>query len=272
MNPSRAASRSGERRGAARRRLDAVSGLLYRGLRLAVDRIHSFRAAVGVFLIAGVLVAGAGTAIFTGLAEVVREGSLQPFDDAVMQWAAAHRVPWIERVFIEITALGTGTVVISIVGVSAMFLWLTRHRYSSALLLASTCGGLIVNNVLKLIFMRERPQFFEWVAHASSSSFPSGHAMSAAIVYGTVGYLAARLQRRRWARWLTLGVAFVLIVLICASRVYLGVHYPSDVVAGLVLGLAWAGFCMATLEALQVLGARRSPQVQQDEEPAPPAT
>lgn len=271
MSASTSTSRSGERRAAARRRLDAFSGLLYRGLRLAADRMQSFRAAVGVFLIAGVLVAGAGTAAFAGLAEVVREGSLQPFDDSVMRWVAQHRIGWVERMLIEITALGTGTVVLSIVGVSAMFLWLTRHKYSSALLLASTLGGLIVNNVLKLIFMRERPQFFEWAAHASSSSFPSGHAMSAAIVYGTVGYLAARLQRRRWARWLTLTVAFVLIILICASRVYLGVHYPSDVVAGLVLGLAWAGFCMATLEALQVLGARRSPQVQQDEEPAPAA-
>jgi len=264
--------RSGERRTSDRRRFDIVSGLLYQGLRLSTDRIKSFRAAVGVFLIVGTLIAALGTALFASIAEFVREGSTQAFDDRVMSWMGQHRFGWLERILVEVTALGTGVVVLSIVGVSAMFLWLTRHKYSAALLLVSTTGGIILNNVLKLFFMRERPQAFEWAANASSSSFPSGHAMSAAIVYATIGYLAARLQRRRWARWLTLLLAFVLIILICASRVYLGVHYPTDVLAGLVLGLAWAGFCMATLEAVQVLGARRTVQIQKDEEPAPAAT
>ena len=263
---------SGERRSGSRRRFDVASDLLYRGLRFSLSRVRSFRAAVGIFLIAGAIVGILGTALFARIADFVREGSTQAFDDRVMTWMGQHRIIWLERTLVEITALGTGGVVISIVGVSAMFLWLTRHQYSAVLLLFSTIGGIVVNNVLKLIFMRERPQVFEWAAHASSSSFPSGHAMSAAIVYATVGYLAARLQKRLWARWLTLSFAFVLVILICASRVYLGVHYPTDVLAGLVLGLAWAGFCMATLEAVQVLGARRSVQIQKDEEPAPEAT
>ena len=263
---------SGERRSGSRRRFDVASDILYRGLRFSISHIRNFRTAVGLFLIGGAIVAVIGTALFAKIAGIVREGSTQAFDHGVMAWMGENRIPWLERVLIEVTALGTGTVVISIVGVSGMFLWLTRHKYSAALLLFSTVGGIVVNNVLKLIFMRERPQVFEWAAHASSSSFPSGHAMSAAIVYATVGYLAARLQKRRWARWLTLTFALVLIILICASRVYLGVHYPTDVLAGLVLGLAWAGFCMATLEAVQVLGARRSVQIQKDEEPAPDPT
>ena len=259
-----------ERRDEQRGRLHLASDLLYKGLRLSTDRIQSFRTAVGVFLIAGGLVAIAGTWAFAIMAQYVEKGATQAFDERVMAYMGAHRVAWIERSLIEITALGTGLVVIVLVAVAATFLWLTRHKYSAALLLTSTIGGLILNNILKLMFDRERPQMFEWLAHASSSSFPSGHAMSSAIVYATIGYLAARLQRRRWARWLTLLLAFCMIVLICVSRLYLGVHYPSDVAAGLVLGLAWAAFCMAALEAIQVIGRRRSAQMAQDEEPAPP--
>lgn len=99
-----------------------------------------------------------------------------------------------------------------------------------------------------------------------SSSFPSGHAMSAAIVYGTVAYLAARLNTRAWARWLLLVAALFIIVLISFSRVYLGVHYPSDVIAGVSIGLAWAGFCMAALEAIQKFAPRRAPETLAAEE------
>jgi undecaprenyl-diphosphatase len=93
--------------------------------------------------------------------------------------------------------------------------------------------------------------------------------MSATIVYSTVAYLAARLHKRAWARLVTMSIALLLILLIGMSRVYLGVHYPSDVLAGIIIGLAWAAFCMATLEGIQRFAERRAPQVKQDEEPAP---
>ena len=96
--------------------------------------------------------------------------------------------------------------------------------------------------------------------------------MSAAAVYGTVAYLAARLQKRYVHRVITLVAAFILIVLIAATRLYLGVHYPSDVLAGIIIGLAWASFCMATLEAIQVYARRRKPDILAHEKPAPKAT
>jgi undecaprenyl-diphosphatase len=97
--------------------------------------------------------------------------------------------------------------------------------------------------------------------------------MSATIVYSTVAYLAARLQKHAWQRWLTLSLAAVIIVLISASRLYLGVHYPSDVLAGGAIGLAWAAFCMATLEAIQRFAEHSMPDIQKQEKPAPePAT
>ena len=96
--------------------------------------------------------------------------------------------------------------------------------------------------------------------------------MSATIVYSTVAYLAARLAKRRLERWIVMSLAAVVIVLISTSRLYLGVHYPSDVLAGAVVGLAWAAFCMATLETIQKFSRRRNPEIQKDEKPAPPAT
>jgi undecaprenyl-diphosphatase len=90
------------------------------------------------------------------------------------------------------------------------------------------------------------------------------------VVYGTVAYLAARLQQRPASRVLTLISAATIIVSICASRMYLGVHYPSDILAGVMIGLAWAGFCMAVLEAAQIYARRNAPQLLADEAPAPP--
>lgn len=245
-----------DRRWAPRGRFEAKRHLLYAALRATRRVVHDVRLAVGIFLIAGVLVALAGTWGFVEVALEVQKGSTQPFDDSVMRFMAANRVPWLERAMVQITALGTGIVVFTIVGVAAIFLALTRHRYSATLLLVATLGGVLFNTLLKLSFDRPRPRIFPWITPVVSSSFPSGHAMSAAIVYATVAYLAARLMVHRWARWLMMSLALVLILLIGASRVYLGVHYPSDVLGGFVIGFAWAGFCMASLEAIQLYARR----------------
>ncbi|MEJ7811410.1 MAG: phosphatase PAP2 family protein [Gemmatimonadaceae bacterium] len=245
-----------ERRHKARGHFDFLTDALYATLRALGRRAMGFYTAFGIFLVVGIVVAVAGTFAFAKLAGDVRSGSTQAFDDSVMTWLGTHRIAWVERSLLEITALGTGLVVLTIVGVAALFLALTQHRYSAFLLLLATGGGIVLNSILKLTFARPRPQAFTWVTHASSSSFPSGHAMSSAIVYFTVAYLAARLEPRVWQRALTMFVALALVALICISRLYLGVHYPSDVLAGVIIGLAWAGFCMAGLEAARVLSER----------------
>ena len=243
-----------------------------RWLRVAFGRAHTIVGGIGIFLVAGLLIAIAGTAAFVALASEVREGDTQGFDEAVIKWMGAHHSPLVDKVMIEVTALGTGTTVLMIVAIAALFLTLTQHKYSAILLLVATTGGLVLNGVLKLGFERPRPSIFVPVVHTVSSSFPSGHAMSSAIVYGTVAYLAARLHRRRWARWLVMMFALVVIALISLSRMYLGVHYPSDVLAGVIIGLAWAGFCMATLEAIQRYALRRAPRILEDEQAAPDAS
>jgi undecaprenyl-diphosphatase len=239
-------------------------------LRFIRAHVQNAYAVFGIFLLSGATLAFICTWTFAKIAGRVRSGATQAFDDAVMRWMAQHQTPMAQKAMLEITALGTGTVVAMIVFVAGTFLWLNKHKHSALLLLAATFGGLILNNFLKMGFNRPRPKIFEWATYAVSSSFPSGHAMSSVIVYGTVAYLAARLQQRAASRALTLGVAAVIILLICASRMYLGVHYPSDIAAGLIVGLAWAGFCMAVLETAQLYAKRNAPQMLKDEAPAPP--
>ncbi|HEU4565699.1 MAG TPA: phosphatase PAP2 family protein [Gemmatimonadaceae bacterium] len=255
-----------ERRHEARGHLHFAWDLLYRVLRFIGRQAGSFHKALGAYVVGGILLAVLGTWAFAKFAGRVEAGHTQAFDDAVMRWLATHRIAWLQQSLLEITALGTGLVVMTIVAVAALFLALTRHRWSALLLLVATAGGIILNNVLKLAFDRPRPRVFEWGTTAMSSSFPSGHAMSATVVYATVAYLAARLEKRRWQRVLTMLVAFLLIILVSASRLYLGVHYPSDVLGGTVIGLAWAGFCMAGMEAVRVFAKRFRPRELRHEE------
>ncbi len=260
---------SDERRSQHRTGWSRAAGPLYGPLRTAFKRADSVVGALGIFLVAGFVIAALGTIGFVEIAEHVRSGSTTGFDDSVLVWIGQHRSVRMDAVMLEITALGTGTVVLMIAALSALFLSLTQHKFSALLLFVATAGGIVLNGILKFGFHRPRPHIIPWGTNAVASSFPSGHAMSAIVVYGTVAYLAARLHERRWARWLTMFFAVVVILFICYSRMYLGVHYPSDILAGLLIGVAWAGFCMATLEAVQILIKRRAPGAASTEKPAP---
>jgi len=260
---------SSERRAGARSHSALLTNLLFRGLRAVGVRAGRFYTAVGIFLVVGVVIALAGTLAFAELGEYVRSGGTQAFDVAVLQWLGAHHTTLLTAAAVELTYLGTGTVVLMIVGVAALFLWHTEHKHSARLLLAAVAGNIILNGALKLVFHRPRPSVFAWQTVAVSSSFPSGHAMSATVCYGTVAYLVVRLQKHHWSRLLTSVGAVVLILLICGTRLYLGVHYPSDVLAGILVGLAWASFCMATLEASLVIARRRAPRDVVEERRAP---
>lgn len=262
--PSPAPADTGpERRSAAGRPPSAGQSALLAALRHAarplsgtpVDRV---RRALGLVVLAGLGVTVGGIALFAWVAARVTGGRTQAVDDAVLRWIGAHRIGWVEALAVEVTFLGTATVVLVLAGVAGLFLVLLGRRTAAVLLGWSTAGAVVLNNVLKLAFDRPRPQLFDWGTHAHTTSFPSGHAMSSAAVYGTVAYLAARLARRRWARATIYACAVVVITLVCLSRLYLGVHYPSDVVAGALLGVAWAAFCTAALEAAGRLARRRA--------------
>ena len=112
-------------------------------------------------------------------------------------------------------------------------------------------GGSIAGTLLKQIFGRERPEVVPHLVQVDSLSFPSGHAFNSAIVYLTLGALLARTEQRRAAKVYILACAFLLAVIIGFSRVYLGVHYPSDVVAGWCAGAAWAAASATLARRLQ---------------------
>ena len=254
-----------ERREEPRGRFRVAQDLVFTVLRAIARHASSFYTALGIYLVAGAVIAVFGTWLFAELAGQVQSGATQRFDDSVLRWMAVHRVRWIERSLLEITALGTGLVLATMVLVAALFLSLTEHRFSALLLLVSTGGGLVLNSILKASFDRARPEIFEWGTQTMSSSFPSGHAMNSAVVYGTIAYLLAHLEKRRWERLATMLVAFSLVAVICVSRLYLGVHYPSDVLGGVVIGLAWAGFCMAGLGVARVFARRfRAPVIEHE--------
>jgi undecaprenyl-diphosphatase len=250
-------------RGRARVLWDATFGIV----RWMAAHAHNAYTTFGLLILGGLTIAVFLSFGFARIAAKVVEGDTTGFDETAMRFMGEHQIPWISNMMVEVTMLGTGIVVAMMVAISALFLWLYDYKNSATLLMVTTLGGLLLNTVLKMGFDRPRPQFFEWGTHAMTSSFPSGHAMSAAIVYPTVAYLAARLQKSHWARLLTLTAAAALVLLISFSRVYLGVHYPSDVIAGVIVGLAWSAFCMTTLEVSQVYAKRNAPALVEGEHP-----
>ena len=229
--------------------------------RLVAEHVRGFHAAIGALLIAALAVIVVCVAFFVVLANVVLAGGTQAFDDAVLLWMNQHASPELTDVALNVTALGAGMVVWLVVIVASVFLWASRHRWSVALLWVSILGSGLINSVMKLFFNRPRPQLFPWRApYAGLSSFPSGHSMTSMVCYATLAYLVARLEPNRFLRRFTFVVTGLLVVLIGLSRMYLGVHYPTDVLAGFTMGLAWASFSALGLEALRYF-RRRKPEV-----------
>ncbi|OAN58143.1 phosphatase PAP2 family protein [Sphingomonas sp. TDK1] len=155
---------------------------------------------------------------------------------------------WLLQSAIDISALG-GYTVLWLAGAGTLIFLFAFGKRSEALLLGgSLVGASTINALLKIFLHRPRPDVVPHLAHVSSASFPSGHAMISAAVYLTLGMMVAQTQTSRWARAYLLGFSVLLVLLIGCSRVFLGVHWPSDVLAGWCFGAIWA-LCMFALNA-----------------------
>ncbi|HEX9106020.1 MAG TPA: phosphatase PAP2 family protein [Longimicrobiales bacterium] len=260
---SNGALRAAAERRLRRRRLRHVGNTLYGTLRFVAEHVQGVYSAYAAFLSIA-FVGAAALAAFVGVAKVVLEGFAQPWDDSFLRWIAAYRTPFLTRIALQVTQLGTGIVLAMIVLIGSSFLWLTRHRHSSYLLLASYFGAWLLNNVLKDVFERPRPLVVSPLAATATWSFPSGHAMTSIAAYGCIALLVTRLEDNGATRAFTWFLAVVVVLLIGASRLYLGVHYPSDVIGGFAAGLAWVAFAAAGMTALQFF-ARRAPAIHEDE-------
>ena len=217
------------------------------GLRLA--RLHSL---IGLALLFSLGLFALGLWGFVRIAESVLEGQTAEFDTAVLRWLDQHATPMLDRLAIEVTALGSGLVVTVIVLALSGVLWQVKRRYLAILLWLTTGGSVLLNAILKLSFDRPRPRVFEWRVHYPvTSSFPSGHSMTAAVVYLTVAIIIFRTGSNRKLGLIALLCAAVLMLLVGLSRLYVGVHYPSDVVAGYAAGIGWTGFCSAAVNLMR---------------------
>ena len=184
---------------------------------------------------------------FAALAIDMTEGETATFDQMV---TVMFRVPsdlsqaigpaWLTSAMIDLTALGS-VAVLTLVSVLAVAFLLFRGRQRLAVMMAgATLGGAVLSVVLKDLFARPRPTIVPHLVDVNTLSFPSGHAINSAIVYLTIALVMARNFEDRATRVFILASATVLVFVIGVTRVFLGVHYPSDVLAGWMVGSAWA--------------------------------
>ena len=222
-------------------------------------------------LIAGFILSLVFIWAFGSLASEMIEGDTSGFDKAIVLGLRhpsdlAHPIgpAFLKTAMIDITALGSETV-LALVAIMAVAFMLLRHRARQALLLAAAIGGgAILSGIMKTLFARPRPQIVPHLVEASSPSFPSGHAMNSAIIYLTIAVLLARAYRDAGTRAFVISLALLATLTIGFSRVYLGVHWPSDVIAGWLVGSGWA----LAMGLLGMLLQRR----RQIEQPTPPGS
>ena len=158
---------------------------------------------------------------------------------------------WVEIFFRDVTALGSHAVIVLVGLVVASYLAMLRERASVMLLAASLVGGAILSAALKLAFGRPRPELVAHLADIHTASFPSGHAMLSAVAYLTLAGLLARVQPQPRLRRFVIATGIGTTALVGISRVYLGVHWPTDVLAGWLLGAAWALSCRAMADRIE---------------------
>ena len=212
-------------------------------------------------LIAGLFVVATLILGFGLLAEEVIEGDTAAFDRAIL---LAFRTPgdtadpigpaWLEEAGRDVTALGSvsflGILVVAVLG----YLLLVRKRNLAILTAVSVLGGEIIGTVLKIGFHRPRPELVAHSARVFTASFPSAHAILSAVTFLTIGALLTRAHADRRVKIYFMILAVLLTVAVGLSRVYLGVHYPTDVLAGWCVGAAWAALCWVAALWLQARG------------------
>lgn len=204
------------------------------------------------------LVFAVGTWAFIEIAEEVLEGDTQAFDAWMvrsMRRADDPATPigplWMHEMGRDATALGGVGALTLFILVVAGYLWLDRKFRMLVFLLAATGSGMLMSLALKQAISRPRPDIVPHLSHVHTSSFPSGHSMLSAVVYLTLGSLLAASVPRTGLKVYILCIAIMLSLIVGISRIYLGVHYPTDVLAGWIAGLVWALLCWLVARWLQ---------------------
>ena len=203
-----------------------------------------------IFLLLIILIVAAW--VFGAIAEdVLTNDPLTIVDARFSAWLQGHAIDSLTRCMLLITQLH------SLLGVTVMtfavcaYLWIKRLRIWILKLTLAVFGGMLLNLLLKHVFARQRPHFENPVLVLTTYSFPSGHTVMATVFYGTLCALIVSRCRHWFQRVLTIAVAAFLVLLVGFSRIYLGAHYLSDVVAAIAEGLAWLAFCLVLVDELK---------------------
>ena len=209
---------------------------------------------------------------FAVLASEVLEDETAAFDQTILRaFRDTAGMPvgptWLKGTILNLSALGSVAVVTLIVGLAALFLVLLKRRGEAVLLVGCAVGATITLVVLKILFGRERPTVVSALATEVDLSFPSGHSLIASAVYPTLGLLLARTFTDRHLKVYVLAAAAGLTLLIGFTRIYIGVHYPTDVLGGWMLGLSWAILCALISRRLRPQGVAVTTMI----EPAGPS-
>lgn len=200
-------------------------------------------------LLAGIIAAG-GLWGFIEMAEVARDSAAHAFDtEILLAFREAGRPDdpvgpaWLEEAVRDLTGLGSMIVLVLVTAAAIFYLLLIGRRGEALMVLIAVGGGQILSSLLKLGIDRPRPDLVPHLAEVQTLSFPSGHAMMSAVTYLTLGSMLAGIAPGWATKIYVLGVAVLITLTVGVSRIYLGVHWPSDVLAGWCAGFAWAMLC-----------------------------
>jgi undecaprenyl-diphosphatase len=166
-------------------------------------------------------------------------------DTQVLLWTKRHAAPSLTEAMRVATAFGDGLTLTAVCGAASVASWVNGHRRAALFMATAAVGAGLLCNVLKLLFERERPSEVFRLVSASSYSFPSGHSMASASSYGALAIVLGR-SHRNW-RHVVVALAILIVLSVGVSRVYLRVHYVTDVLAGWLLGLSWLVVTKAAL-------------------------
>lgn len=236
---------------------------LYTGrIGLLLKGMVSRREALAPVVIFGLL--AFGLYVFLVIADEMAEGRLRQFDERLLLLfrdpadpASVRGPAWLQETMVEFTALG-GYPVIILTLIAVMGLLVITRRYGPALFtFVSVWFGWLISDLLKRFYDRPRPDLVDHLDTVHTASFPSGHAMMSTVIYLTLAALVVRFFQDFRVRIYVVMVAVLISLLVGISRIFLGVHWPSDVIAGWALGIAWACFLWLAVALLQRWGRRR---------------
>jgi len=216
------------------------------------------RGFLGLHLVAGVIIFATMTFTLGAISEEISNHEPLTVADAQFStWLHSHTMPLLNSAMFVVTSLGSSLFVSCIAVVFGLYLIRRRRLYWLAAFVSSVYGGMLLNRILKYVFQRPRPHFDDPLLSLTSYSFPSGHTMTATVVYGVLAaYFFATTQDWR-RRVVIVLVAGLLILLVGFSRIYLGAHYLSDVLGAMAEGLAWLALCLTVVYSFWRRGSGR---------------